>query len=516
MKFKLGTDNGVYDLDDDTITPDTQFRIFLEKVGKVTTIPFDKIMSISTGTVPVKKHCPSKNNLCSTMKDLNLIVPQKLRVAHCYSHKFNTTSNQANNSNHSLLSTGVKRKINTLSTIENKPNPFLKNDYREFTKSSHQKVPKSSPIANVLPVDQIRKIILYPPPTELNKLSSIKPLTITTQDEEYLKPGVYLNDMILSLFMNVLQHDILKKKFEVINRELLFSASNLNDYHEAELFHIFSTHFWYKFNTVNNFESALNGGSLNFEKDCYERIKRWTKRIDIFKMKTVIIPINEHKHWHLCIINNLDKAFPKIRNNTGPLPSAAPKMGAGLFQKAKQTWDSIKMAQSYAPNNWGKDDSEINIMFLDSASFEGLTSSEVNEHYGVQYSKVVEYLKCEAKNKYQFNKNQVSNLGKKCRQIVCNVPKQMDGDSCGIFLIQYIQSIITDKSYVETIREKGANWFNRHYVNGEVGRNKLRGAFEELKQHTEKGGYLKSLDSSGKSVGDSGAVNLHDDVVVLD
>lgn len=92
----------------------------------------------------------------------------------------------------------------------------------------------------------------------------------------------------------------------------------------------------------------------------------------------------------------------------------------------------------------------------------------------------------------------------------------MDGDSCGIFLIQYIQSIITDKFYVETIREKGANWFNRHYVNGEVGRNKLRGAFEELKQHTEKGGYLKSLDSSGKSVGDSGAVNLHDDIVVLD
>jgi len=120
------------------------------------------------------------------------------------------------------------------------------------------------------------------------------------------------------------------------------------------------------------------------------------------------------------------------------------------------------------------------------------------------------------KNKYQFNKNQVSTLGKKCRQIVCDVPKQMDGDSCGIFLIQYIQCIITDMFYVETIREKGAEWFNRHYVNGEVGRNKLRGAFDNLKQHTEKGGFLKGLDSSGGTVGDSGAVNLDDDVVVLD
>lgn len=41
--------------------------------------------------------------------------------------------------------------------------------------------------------------------------------------------------------------------------------------------------------------SLLNG---------YDRTKKWTKYVDLFKKKIIIMPINENKHWSLGIINN--------------------------------------------------------------------------------------------------------------------------------------------------------------------------------------------------------------------
>ena len=158
------------------------------------------------------------------------------------------------------------------------------------------------------------------------------------------------------------------------------------------------------------------------------------------------------------------------------------------------------------------DENTINIMFLDSASSKGMNSEKITEHYSAAYSKVVEYLKCEAKTKYNFNKNQISNLGKQCRQVVCDVPEQGDGDSCGIFFIQYIQCILTDQDYFKTIRENGSEWFDWKFVNGEIGREKLRIVFEKLKEIAEEKGYFKEEQQNNKD----GAVDLVDDIVILD
>jgi Ulp1 family protease len=34
----------------------------------------------------------------------------------------------------------------------------------------------------------------------------------------------------------------------------------------------------------------------------YERVRKWTKTLDVFDMDYVLVPIHDHAHWSLAII----------------------------------------------------------------------------------------------------------------------------------------------------------------------------------------------------------------------
>jgi Ulp1 family protease len=39
-------------------------------------------------------------------------------------------------------------------------------------------------------------------------------------------------------------------------------------------------------------------------RDNYKNVKRWTKKIDIFEKKVLVVPINAFKHWFCVLILN--------------------------------------------------------------------------------------------------------------------------------------------------------------------------------------------------------------------
>ncbi|KAF8869308.1 hypothetical protein BD779DRAFT_761499 [Infundibulicybe gibba] len=61
----------------------------------------------------------------------------------------------------------------------------------------------------------------------------------------------------------------------------------------VEQFHVFSTFFY----------SKIIQNSWDPEK-CYQDVHRWTRRVNIFEKKYLIIPVNLHDHWFLAIITN--------------------------------------------------------------------------------------------------------------------------------------------------------------------------------------------------------------------
>ena len=44
-------------------------------------------------------------------------------------------------------------------------------------------------------------------------------------------------------------------------------------------------------------ENASNRAQMR-----YDRVKRWTKNVNIFEKDFVIVPINQHSHWFVAVI----------------------------------------------------------------------------------------------------------------------------------------------------------------------------------------------------------------------
>jgi hypothetical protein len=127
-------------------------------------------------------------------------------------------------------------------------------------RTSHKKPPpKPDNIQDLLPLlPDVKYILVYPE----NEKGSV---SITPQDFNRLEPGEYLNDVLIDFFIKYIQ------------RELIPEDTRNN-------FHCFSSYFY----------SSLTSPS----------IRKWTRNINLFEKKFILVPINEHFHWKLAIIHN--------------------------------------------------------------------------------------------------------------------------------------------------------------------------------------------------------------------
>eukprot|EP00605_Chrysophyceae_sp_TOSAG23-4_P000671 GSChrysophyteH1.ASY1.ANO1.753.1 assembled CDS len=104
---------------------------------------------------------------------------------------------------------------------------------------------------------------------------------LTRRDFHSLHPGAWLNDEIINFYMQML-----KERDDALCKQM--NANNVM----RKASHFFSSLF---LNRLLNI-----GGSGKYE---YNGVKRWTKKIDIFDMKRVFIPINiQNSHWTLLVV----------------------------------------------------------------------------------------------------------------------------------------------------------------------------------------------------------------------
>ena len=71
--------------------------------------------------------------------------------------------------------------------------------------------------------------------------------------------------------------------------------------------HIFTTFFYNRLTTRpktqrNRVHAVEDNPNLTPAQKRYDRVKRWTKSVNIFEKDFVIVPINEHSHWFLAVI----------------------------------------------------------------------------------------------------------------------------------------------------------------------------------------------------------------------
>ncbi|WVO15806.1 hypothetical protein L204_103468 [Cryptococcus depauperatus] len=104
-------------------------------------------------------------------------------------------------------------------------------------------------------------------------------ISITKGDARRLESGDFLNDTLLEFG--------LQRIFDQVNEQIRDATSIFNSFFYSKLA-----------NTPKTNKSSSNGWPG------YTSVKRWTKDVNIFNKRFIIIPINEHNHWYLAIIIN--------------------------------------------------------------------------------------------------------------------------------------------------------------------------------------------------------------------
>ncbi|KAN0022515.1 hypothetical protein ACTFIU_004709 [Dictyostelium citrinum] len=112
-------------------------------------------------------------------------------------------------------------------------------------------------------------------------ISELPIAEVKRSDIRLLLPGKWLNDEVINFYMEVLKiRDAEKKK-------------SGGDFPKC---HFFNTFFYPKLCNDN--------GTYN-----YEKVRRWTARVNLFEMDKIIIPIHLGNHWCLAVINFKAKQF---------------------------------------------------------------------------------------------------------------------------------------------------------------------------------------------------------------
>ncbi|RUS24234.1 hypothetical protein BC938DRAFT_473906 [Jimgerdemannia flammicorona] len=139
------------------------------------------------------------------------------------------------------------------------------------TKSSH-----ASPLLSD------RTILVYP-------FKGVGAVTMTEEDISRLDDGEFLNDNIIEFYLKWYFDQLKMKNLELANKVHIFNS------------------FFYK--------RLTQKAKSNKTENNYDRVKKWTSKVDLFRKRYIFMPVNESLHWYLVLICNPNLMLPLSSQN---------------------------------------------------------------------------------------------------------------------------------------------------------------------------------------------------------
>lgn len=199
-----------------------------------------------------------------------------------------------------------------------------------------------------------------------------KQAQVEAQDFERLHPNQFLNDNLISLYNRFLEDHLYRRK------------------ERARVF-FFNTYFYTALTNCAQRETIV-----------FDRVKKWTRNVDIFSYDYVVVPINQSMHWYAAIICNL------------PSLQEVSKTASGSKDKSK----------SYNDHQNAKLQEPVII------TFDSLNKDRLSTVRNLR-----QYLSEEAKSKKGIEINTKLISGLKAQAI----PLQTNNSDCGLYLLAYIE-----------------------------------------------------------------------------
>lgn len=102
-------------------------------------------------------------------------------------------------------------------------------------------------------------------------------VSISKRDVDLLQPETFINDTIIDFYLKYLKNEILPE--------------------ERHRFHFFNSFFFRKLADLDKNPSSASDGRAAFQ-----RVRKWTRKVNIFEKDYIFIPVNYNLHWSLLVI----------------------------------------------------------------------------------------------------------------------------------------------------------------------------------------------------------------------
>ncbi|KTF86604.1 hypothetical protein cypCar_00032704, partial [Cyprinus carpio] len=138
-------------------------------------------------------------------------------------------------------------------------------------------------------------LIQFPPPPSKGAI------TVTTEDLECLDSGEFLNDVIIDFYL----------KYLLVQRAPQASVDRS---------HVFSSFFYKQLTRRDNANEDSTSTPAQVRR--HQRVRTWTRHVDIFDKDFLFVPVNQEAHWYLVVI-----CFPGLEE-----PQYVKRDGSGFVQ----------------------------------------------------------------------------------------------------------------------------------------------------------------------------------------
>uniref|UniRef100_A0A8C6KUD7 SUMO specific peptidase 7b n=1 Tax=Nothobranchius furzeri TaxID=105023 RepID=A0A8C6KUD7_NOTFU len=244
-------------------------------------------------------------------------------------------------------------------------------------------------------------------------------ITVTEEDLACLEPGEFLNDVIIDFYLKFL---------------LLEGVGGM----VAQRSHVFSTFFYKQLNRRTR----------------HQRVKTWTRHVDIFTKDFLFVPVNQEAHWFLVVV-----CFPgleEVRIEEFQTQAELLKMLILfafffnlLFCPCKFTACSTKPLQL-----------RPFCLLLSRPCLLVMDSLKLSYHENV-CRLIRDYLQVEWEVRRKTPRLFTHNSMRSCN---CRVPQQDNSSDCGLYLLQYVESFLQNPVVHFDLPVRLDSWFPRQQV----------------------------------------------------
>uniref|UniRef100_A0A4W5RIK0 SUMO specific peptidase 7b n=1 Tax=Hucho hucho TaxID=62062 RepID=A0A4W5RIK0_9TELE len=315
------------------------------------------------------------------------------------------------------------------------------------TRGNHRSREPYSRLKGLLPT----RLIQYPP------LPSKGGITVTTEDLDCLDSGQFLNDVIIDFYL----------KYLLLER----APGPL-----AERCHVFSS-FFYKQLTRRD-TSLEEEAAIPARDRRHQRVRTWTRHVDIFNKDYLFVPVNHKAHWYLVVIcfpgleqaqheewsgpvgveANGGKRKCQPQASTGPSPEASnPKMQNGAGGRGGASGKPT--LRPHNPPACTQDGCQRETI-IKKPCILIMDSLKISYHESI-YKLLRDYLHVEWEVRRGTRRVFTVDSMKASH---CTVPLQDNSSDCGLYLLQYVESFVQNPVVHFDLPLRLERWFPRQQV----------------------------------------------------